>query len=52
MDAYELLDRPLNTLGLSEHFNQQCVIMKFRTLRDITSIPLMELTDRKGFNYN
>ena len=48
---HEFLYRPLDELGLSRRFAQQCAGMGFENLAEILSCPPAELLARRGFSY-
>jgi len=52
METHELLQTPINKLGLSPGFCKVSLSMNFTKLIDITSISPDELINKKGFSYS
>jgi hypothetical protein len=51
MGASELLNTPVERLGLSENFYERCNVMGFSTIADILKVAPMDLVNKTGFSY-
>jgi hypothetical protein len=52
MEAAIFLHTPLDRLELSERFCEQCLIMGFKTMADILSVPPESMLKADGFSYH
>ncbi|SDD99636.1 hypothetical protein SAMN05216464_103279 [Mucilaginibacter pineti] len=52
MEIKEVINKPVNELGVGKEFINGCERMGFKTLKDILVLTPKQLISKDGFNYN